>query len=128
MANWFCSVVNVVCVVNVCPVHAVGLNQLTLCGLSSSLHKMHKKYFGLLHILRSNSNLSKYVRRPSHCAAHLVPIVEIVLCLSSGITKSHAGDIPFFSCICVGIYFTASAFARQSSNHSTILKLLHLQF
>ena len=24
--NWFCSVFNVVCVVNVCPVHAVDLN------------------------------------------------------------------------------------------------------
>ena len=28
MANWFCSVFNVVCVVNVCPVHAVDLNEL----------------------------------------------------------------------------------------------------
>ena len=26
MATWFCSVFNVVCVVNVCPVHAVDLN------------------------------------------------------------------------------------------------------
>ena len=26
MANWFCSVFNVVCVVNVYPVHAVDLN------------------------------------------------------------------------------------------------------
>ena len=43
MANWFCSVFNVVCVVNVCPVHAIDLNQLTLRGLSSSLDKkMHK--------------------------------------------------------------------------------------
>ena len=25
MTNWFCSVFNVVCVVNVCPVHAVDL-------------------------------------------------------------------------------------------------------
>ena len=26
MANWFCSVFNVVCVVIICPVHAVVLN------------------------------------------------------------------------------------------------------
>ena len=26
MAYWFCSVFNVVCVVNVCPVHAIDLN------------------------------------------------------------------------------------------------------
>ena len=30
MANWFCSVFNVVCVVNVCPLHVVDLNYLTL--------------------------------------------------------------------------------------------------
>ena len=26
MPNWFCSVFNVVCVVNACPVHAVDLD------------------------------------------------------------------------------------------------------
>ena len=39
MANWFCSVFNVVCAVNVCPVHAVDLYEWTLRGLSSSLDK-----------------------------------------------------------------------------------------
>ena len=39
MANWFCSVFNVVCVVNACPVNVVDLNKLTLRGLSSSLDK-----------------------------------------------------------------------------------------
>ena len=37
--NWFCSVSNVVCVVNGCPVHDVDLNLLSLQGLSSSLDK-----------------------------------------------------------------------------------------
>ena len=42
MANWSCSVFNVVCVVNVCPVHAVDLNELTL-GCYRPWTKMHKK-------------------------------------------------------------------------------------
>ena len=39
MANWFCSVFNVVCVINVSPIHAVDQNLLTL------LDKVHKNIF-----------------------------------------------------------------------------------
>ena len=35
MDNWFCSVLNVVCIINVCPVHV---------GCHRPWTKMHKKY------------------------------------------------------------------------------------
>ena len=71
MANWFCSVFNVVCVVNVCPVHAVDLNELTMRGLSLSLDKkMHKK---------NETQRSKVVLKPANNGI-LGVIINYIFC------------------------------------------------
>ena len=71
MTNWFCSVFNVVCVVNVCPVHAVDLN-----GLSSSLDKnAYKDPYLYCLFMGSMCNNQTWFRRKD-CAIDLVNNIE----------------------------------------------------
>ena len=70
MANWFCSVFNVVCVVNVCTVHAVDVNNWLCVGCHRPWTKMHKKNELMDTCLNHASAYTTHLPTPRICLHH----------------------------------------------------------
>ena len=79
MANWFCSVFNVVCVVNSCPVHAVRSELIDSAWIVIVTgQKCIKKIKKLYHM----SNVSNPVLYVQHDFSIIVTLGAIVLILT----------------------------------------------